>query len=1801
MKKALFGILIAAMAAFCEAASPANGSYIGKAISLKASQAVTLVNEYDPDPDIKEFYDTGVCYYKIKLTKGAACTIWIVGGSAIDMSLSVDVNPNDEDWPFASFESEEYDGGATKAAFLYADSWDEDDPNSYTFYVQVSGDIGQQTTLYYSQGIVSFTRVGEESSPKRLTFGDSQISDKASLIGGDYYYIAKLTEGRKYMVRTTGGTASAPLSIVVEPAGDYDLEIMPDYVTYKDNAGIYIYPEITQDYVIKVEGAGDVLSQDFTLKYRAFPSRLPGEHESSKLYESKGYETEIVPGRRVADTDYYDEVIDESLTRVKLPAGQKWAFETEGATNALKMVIYDTYGNILRENQSKDGASQDVRAVIGTTYDGWYYIGVCRPDLAYSDDAPTGGAIRLFAYNTESVANPDQYDSADDVYTGAELLDAYPASATTSVEEFGPASGEHILNADDWYDWFSIPARSGVTYALRASYAGSDTTELTLRAKVYRMVNGSLSSISTVGSISPGGTEESVKALTFTADQNGMFYVRVNVNEGLGLDFPAFRLHSVAYTSDGSSLGLVQIKTKGADGSWWITEDASAVYPNGSILALPANVTKNIRFKDVSGFTTPPKTPITPTEWTGYEDSITCIYGVYNDTSDPADDIAGNAALNQIFPTRAGGKVKRTLWAEDPADYMRFKAEEGYYYSFWLEDTTLEGDGDAVFSIAYYTDMENPVVENATSYMKKAFDPREKGKYNLWVSHGTDPAVDSSYRLRFNAFNVGTISFQTTTPNVSESADYVDVAVNRTGGEGVVKVNFATEEYTAKPGKNYYPTSGVLEWADGDTETKYIRVRLIPDLREEWDIQLRFRLRLWAMSEDSLADDEFPAVITTDTATVKIKEISAKTPGTIVVDSPNAVVAGENVRFYLGREDGSDGRVAVLVKTQPGTAQEAKDYVHESTVLVWEDGESGYKTFDVSTKAVGAAENKVFNIKLTAQTTDEYAGCETPDIPERKFYVTIGSELVARDFAAVKRSLSASYGIDAAVTSGVWYEDFNGMYRCVAPAVGLNAGTSFTVTGPGLFVVVPTVKNGKGDFKWKTQNGSWTTTESGKKLVIPVIAGYGEKSTIYFKINGTDGSAYAEFTPPDSDSTNPFCWMSFADIVPIAPKNADVVDASSMLSLNWGGVFGTEDLYYRVHLGRTSSERSPVYATVDKGTLELAANTLAVGQQYKWRLEVGWGDSAESAQWLSLPVTWAFKTVAGTPVKTVLASGYTDVSGMDMSMTAGRIKLAQGVLARFYVASDSGSFVSASVVDGELPPGLELKATSGRIKGVPTKGGIYKACVQVVASSGEASVMDLVFDVADINTAAGTFTGMLKESGSALETGYPRIGRITGLNISSDGKISATTRIAGVKYNFAADSFDSVALGTAEKIYYGPEDVFTVTVVSNVYESVLLSPVTIGGDVYTNKLELSVLSVESDNVDMLFHSAGTAKMTLHFDTEDGAQEVVYAGELVRDNSAIEEWVEWASDFEGYYTVSLVPANVDPADGVPCGNGYLTFQIDGKGNANYAGLLADGTAVSGSSRIAIRDDADAILVPIGIYGDSWSFGGMVKFVLDYENDEEDDDFIPVYVDSRSALEWNKDGVKSSFDGDGFRLEIRPTGGWYNKLVNLQTYYLDRDFSIEAQPVEGLPANMLPSGCTYTSETMPYGVSATLGRYGLTATARSLKTDASTGLYDLAASVNPWKVNTSFVMETGILTGTFRAWSDDGKTQSQFATLNHYSVLLMNRDKYTPLDNDVWTSGFYLLPVTSDWTLSMPFNIKAVKVDRDWTEAEVPIVE
>lgn len=190
MKTNLIKYLVAlmAVAGVLPSFAEKGGNCEKNAKSLGSSKSVELVAEYDPEE--KEYDpDSGVAYYKVTLSKWSQCTIWIEGGNVKDLDLDVGVSWDDED-TYATFEAtEEFSGGNIKAAYLYQDGWDEDDPSKATFYVCISGDVGMQTTLHYASGIQAFSVTGEEDSPKSISMKDSvqSVSGKLVTENGEYW------------------------------------------------------------------------------------------------------------------------------------------------------------------------------------------------------------------------------------------------------------------------------------------------------------------------------------------------------------------------------------------------------------------------------------------------------------------------------------------------------------------------------------------------------------------------------------------------------------------------------------------------------------------------------------------------------------------------------------------------------------------------------------------------------------------------------------------------------------------------------------------------------------------------------------------------------------------------------------------------------------------------------------------------------------------------------------------------------------------------------------------------------------------------------------------------------------------------------------------------------------------------------------------------------------------------------------------------------------------------------------------------------------------------------------------------------------------------------------------------------------------------------------------------------------------------------------------------------------------------------------------------------------------------------
>lgn len=1799
MKKTL--ALIWAVAAASSLWAAKSGSCEAAAMSLKSSQSVVLTAEYDSyEGEYDDYF--GVAYYKIRLNRGASATIWIQGGDVDDLGIGVAESENFEDFLMASFDYEEYSSGV-KACFLESSSWDygdgtsEDpgDPKSVTFYVKIDGEVGQKTTLYYQSGIKSFSVVGEENSPKVLTFKTSEQTLNAKLVGdnGEYWCKAKLTKGYKYIVRTTKANEAIDINFEGDVDAIQDLNYTTNCVKY------WIIPEATANYKFYV--SGDDVGTAFTLKYATVPQRKPANHLFTDLNADNAYAASVFAGRLNASHDYYDQVADESLCRIYLEKGERWAFETVDAPDNIRLDVYDKDGNVLAYNTTLGNASKDCRAAITATYSGYYYVGVYDPLLEVADEPLTDSLFTLHAFNCANAPQGDAFDPTDDKASAATatLLAAASGTADSDVVATAAAAGmsnaSHVFNIGDWYDCYRIPVRNGVTYRLRAALVEDEAeTDLSLGAKVFTLSGTTETAIATTGSLFSGDDET---PLTFTAKANAIYYVRVWVkdsegNSGLGLDFPLHSMNAVAFKS-GSTLGMLQVKTKGTDGTWYIGTDKKS-YPNGAIVNVPTNAAVKVVYNAVSGFSTPAAENVQVAA-----SGITPALGIYNDSYDKYTttikkkkvQVSDDDEAYAIALAATGGKTvgaKRTLWTDDPEDNFKFTASAGVYYNFSLADTTLDGIGDAVFTI---TKDGVEVVPATSSVEKRIFEP---GTYILKVAHVDDDVrTDSSYRLDYGTFNTGSVKFSAATYTVAENATFASLKIQRTGKEGVVRVNWATQsgtdENAAVPGKEYYPTNGIVEWKAGDKADKTIQVRLIPDLVASVESNKTFTVKLWEIDPDDIEVDEFPAVIARDEAKVALTEVTAKGAGTISAayygddDTPFAsakkpvmtVTAGKNADITLRRSNyTAQTKVAVKAtvvcdkKKYKDTAVIGKDVDAFSEVIEWEDGDDDEKSISIPlNESADYTLTKQFTVTLAAMTTGGYKGWNKPTLAASAITVKIANDTATKSFATFAKEASSD-GVAAKSTKGSWFVDEDGALRSAEAA---SAALSLTVTGPGLFVADPALAGGCEGVLWcKIGNGEAFVCSGDVQNRFARIVPAG-KQNIVFTL--TEGDAETYVTLNDIDGS-PYKWVPFKAVVPDDPMSKAVV-STNLSALAWISPeeLAAENVFYRVRIGTSAKSVATIVtnATVDT-SCELPAESLLPSATYYWTLDFAYaGDTKEDVAaalndpsalvWTAGPSVWNFSTIAAWDDQKTsqqnaqeTATDGVDVFGKDFydSITNDLpIQLVQGVYTRFEIGPSDGNSTTSRVLAGSLPPGLSLdgREKKGIVSGTPTKAGVYTCLLQTATGTAKKPIwgttLKMTFEVVSLGTSVGSFRGVLIEDGSALEIGAPRIGLIT-LSATSAGKLSAKAVIAGKTYTGSKTGFDEVVDGTAD----GESRTFEVTIPMAIDKKEKSKVACTGTLVVTLK------DWSTDDLDAFDDSVGSVELRLNVPNSGKTAiiaEAGYTAELYRNNSGLASAAAVFAPFKGYYTVALAAPGVTEDSGVPAGHGYLTLTVDAKGGVKVAGRLADGTSVSGSSvatpvgDLNTPEDCD-LYIPIAFSSASYSFGGVAKIVWA----EGDDGYAASILDSVSTLHWYKDGASATQSGEMLDLDIETSGGWYNTIPNLQRYYLDRDFELD-------------------------GVAVTLAGNAVKLSATKGET-VSALTYSLARA-------------TGLVTGTL--------TYAGVKKTKHFGVLLMNRDAgATALDPDVWTAGFFTHKVSSTWTESLPFDILAVEVDRDWNEASVP---
>lgn len=1860
-----------------------KGSCYSKAISLKSSQSATLVPEYDPEE--KEEYDNGVAYYSVTLSRGQAYTIWITGGNA--SSIELDAFTNDEyyedreDEPSAGFDVGEVDGGTTKFAYLYADDWDlEEDPKSGKYIVELDGDIGAGTQLYFQKGIKTFKTVGTEDSPKVLSFSTGWKTYSSKMVDGEFFITASLKANRKYRVYLRNGKSGTPLEMSVDGFSESTEapQLVEDtqYGTAYNDAYV-VMPTMSAKYQFVLDGT---TSQAFKFYYKMLPTRAIASHVSIPLLPENNYTAQFVPGRVADNLNYYDEIIDEHLCRIYLNKGERWVFETVGADKTIEMRAYDSAGKMLGTNESVDGVDQDTRLVITAAAAGVYYVGVCNPTLDVGDQ-PTGSAVTLTARNTADMPPADAFDPLDDAYAGATKLTVAPFGTNQVVEAEAFLNGPHRFAANDLYDCYSMACRKGLTYRLQARFEdiGDVSNRFTLASKVFYISGGKEKTVTATGSVSPIEVSRD-GALTFKAPISGTVYVRVWVEDGKGLDYPEHYMLATVENGD-KQMGLVEFEALGAAGTFSLNAE-TATYPSGSALTLAENADLKVVFNNPTGFTAKPASTniVVPAYADGdlpvkvtakYFDNYDAKYVMSTKTTTDkktgkktttkiyspvtGDDTAAGAFA--ITPAATAATLKRTLWAEDPADHFVFTAATNVYYNFKLTDQTGSVPEAAKIVISNATDgvvMEGSEIERALLPAVKTY---------VIVTHAAEADDGLAYSLTYSRAAGGIVKFTASSFSAKEGSEYATLTVARTGTEGITRVQYYTEAGTAQPGTNYVPVvrgEGMVKWANGDKANKSIKVKLIPDLNAHWAASnLYFRVYLEPVDEYALATGEYLARMGLDSAKVTITEASAKTSGTISLSrfksGDGAESAVSNVKkpavpvtaiydkasggttntLVFARTGGTSGKVSIVVKSAPLKADTAKagtDFATFSETLTWEDGDAEPKELQFVTYSRGERDTVIsrkFNVSMAVVKTGF-----TPTLSAKAATVTVLNGTFTQTGAAYAKTIPAASGVKLTTTASWVIGD--GLLGTLA-----NGSATFTLTGPGLFTCNPRLdvpEGSAGNLTCKFNKETAVSIAAGEDAAVTRLIGTGT-TTVVFTLTGSTGNTKAYFYPQADGA--PYLFVPFKNAAPDWPMNKAVV-TTNLSELAWTlpkDLDEIEGVYTRVRFG-TSAKPTQVIGSFPSSTQSLSlTNELAAGKAYYWAVDYAYTNAAELAEeeiaalkWTAGPATWTFTTLtAGAPVTAAVGQ---DAAGNDIAelLAAGQpVELIQCLkpdLTLSGVGEGEGGKVANKyrLLGGSLPKGVTIDA-QGKLVGCPSVVGESRALLQSYNQTSKTetkkvngknkkvttttysygTAIPVKFNVIAAGTALGSWRGPVAVTGMEFPADSRRTGTMT-LSVTSAGKLTAKAVVAGVTYTFTGTGgYDELVSRTEDSLAgdfrrFRKENLkCTMTIAKKKYTSYLSLEVDDGA--VTNSVALAKASAKAE---LTMRVANGAKTYVSSDN------VGYEGDLVRSNGGTEIGKATLGAFAGYYTMGLAPMNISAADGLPLGSGYLTLTVAADGTVKASGVLADGAAVSFSSvAVPVGDDiadprACAVVVPVLVSKSAYSLTGFVKIA--YEEGGE----LPVVLSAERILWVRNASTAVTRDGKGFALELAPTGGWYNKTENMQAHYLDSAFAIQGAAAEDLPVEALASGYSFAADASVLDYLATpenleLGFAGNTAkvAARKLVKNKTTGLYDFGTSVNPWNATFKFTRATGIISGTFSAWEwafksdevqDFATKQKEIKKLTHKGVWLWSRDSSadSSLDDHAVSAGYFQLPTSGKWKASLPFSVLATPDEHDWLE-------
>jgi len=249
-------------------------------------------------------------------------------------------------------------------------------------------------------------------------------------------------------------------------------------------------------------------------------------------------------------------------------------------------------------------------------------------------------------------------------------------------------------------------------------------------------------------------------------------------------------------------------------------------------------------------------------------------------------------------------------------------------------------------------------------------------------------------------------------------------------------------------------------------------------------------------------------------------------------------------------------------------------------------------------------------------------------------------------------------------------------------------------------------------------------------------------------------------------------------------------------------------------------------------------------------------------------------------------------------------------------------------------------------------------------------------------------------------------------------------------------------------------------------------------------------------------------------------------------------------YRGYYTVALPVAegvSLGSAQAAPQGSGYLTITVGNGGSAKVAGVLADGTKVSHSSRLVLFDGCGPeACVPL--FAPLYSKRGWIGALLWLRPDA------ARAVATDRDLGWYVRWEKPSAGPDGFNMLLEACGGYYGTMPSLAAHYL---FGAE---VGAVPYHYTGGSAGFVADAVPEGLSVSVAGTRMTLVKGVKPTQTEGGAYDYSG-VNSALTTLSFTARTGLFKGKFSLYYDydlNGRLTHKAVSVPYAGVLTPARD-------------------------------------------------